>query len=114
MLLISPIWLILLAPWAALVIWLLRGRFETQRVPFLELWARQTPENQKPDRAWRKPPPAIIALLAAIFLAILAAAQPMIHLRQTTSAVPASPSDLRIESLSVRAAPTTQAMIRLL
>jgi hypothetical protein len=112
MFLASPIWLILLAPWAGLLIWLLRGRFETRGVPFLELWGREAAQNRKPDRAWRMPPMAVVALLAAMLLGILAAAGPMIWKNDLPVSI--SSSDVRIESLAVRTVPTTQAMIRLL
>jgi hypothetical protein len=111
MFLVSPIWLVLLGPWGALVIWLLRGRFETRGVPFLELWGRETPQNRKADRAWRMPPGAIIAMLVAMLLAIVAAGGPVI--RKSSLSRAALASDVRIESLTVRSAPTTQAMIRL-
>jgi hypothetical protein len=107
----SPNWLILLAPWAGLVVWLLRGRFETRGVPFLELWGRETAQNQRPERAWRKPPVWMIALLGAMLLGIVAAAGPMIRENDLPAAI--SSSDMRIETLAARAAPTTQAMIRL-
>jgi hypothetical protein len=112
MFLISPIWLILLGPWGALVIWLMRGRIETRGVPFLELWGRETAQNRKADRAWRMPPGWMIALLAAMLLGIVAAVGPMIRRNALTVSIPSS--DVRIETLAVRAAPTTQAMIRVL
>jgi hypothetical protein len=112
MFLVSPIWLILLGPWGALVIWLMRGRIETRGVPFLELWGTETAQNRRADRAWRMPPAWMIALLAAMLLGIVGAAGPMIQ--KNNLAVPISSSDVRIETLAVRAAPTTQAMIRVL
>ena len=111
MFLASPIWLILLASWGGLAIWLLRGRFETKGVPFLELWGREIAQNRRPDRAWRMPPGWMIALLVAMLLGIMAAAGPGI--RKNESPVAVSSSDVRIETLAVRTAPTTQAMIRL-
>jgi hypothetical protein len=111
MLLLSPSWLILLAPWTVLAIWLMRGRFETRSVPFLELWPREAMQNQRVDRAWRFPPPAIVAMLAGMLLAICAAAQPEIKGRPIATV---TPSVVRIESLAVRSIPTTQAMVEVL
>jgi hypothetical protein len=113
MFLVSPIWLVLLAPWAGLVIWLLRGRFETRGVPFLELWGREIAQTRRPDRSWKIPPPAVAALLAGMLLAIVAATGPMIEIRRIAGAIPPLPPDVRIEFLAVRNVPTTQAMIRL-
>jgi hypothetical protein len=80
----SPLWFIALAPWAALVAWLLSGRLQKRGVPFLNLWQRQTPPWPKPKRAWEKPPVALAALLAAMLLAIVAAAGPMIGNRESS------------------------------
>src|SRR5580658_8920714 len=103
MFLVSPIWLILLGPWGALVIWLMRGRIETRGVPFRELWGRETAQNRKADRAWRMPPGWMIALLAAMLLGIVAAVGPMIRRNALTVSIPSS--DVRIETLAVRASP---------
>jgi hypothetical protein len=109
----SPIWLILLMPWAGLVIWLLRGRLPAHGVPFLNLWSRESAMNPRPKRAWIAPPAAILAVLAGMFLAVIGAATPMIEDRHDAAPAPAPMPDVRIESLAVRAAPTTQAMIQL-
>lgn len=111
MFLASPIWLVLLAPWAGLAVWLLRGRLPSRMVPFLKLWDAQAVQNTKPERAWRTPPLAVMAALAAMLLAIFAAAGPMIEFGP--SALAAQAADVRIESLAVRAAPTTQAMVQI-
>jgi hypothetical protein len=110
MVLASPIWLILLAPWATLVVWMLKGRLATKGVPFLELWGREIVQNQRPDRARRRPPPAMLALLAAMLLAIVAAAGPTI--RKNAAVIAKLSSDVRMEMLAVRTSPSTQAMVR--
>jgi hypothetical protein len=112
MLLTSPIWLILLAPWAGLVVWLLSGRRNKTAVPFLNLWRTNELEIRKPRRAWEKPPVALAALLTGMMLAIFAAAGPIIPLQSLPSA--AEESDVTIETLSVRSQSSTQAMVRLL
>ncbi|MGD0461849.1 MAG: hypothetical protein ABSB74_05105 [Tepidisphaeraceae bacterium] len=79
----SPIWFIALAPWAALLLWLLSGRLEKSGVPFLNLWPSHSPQWPKPKRHWEKPPFSLAALLAAMFLAILAAAGPLMSHRKS-------------------------------
>jgi hypothetical protein len=109
--LVSPIWLILLAPWAALGVWLLSGRLKDEEVPFLPLWEADPPQIQPPARSWQKPPIAIAALLAGLLFAIAAASGPAISTTPATT-LPAAPQ-FEIESLSVQTSPTTQAMLRL-
>jgi len=109
-----PIWLVLLAPWVGLTLWLLWGQLDRRGVPFLKLWRDETTHHRKPNRAWAKPPLALIALLAAMFLAIAAAAGPMVRIGLNPPATPPEPSDVKIDCLAVRAGPTTQAMVRLL
>jgi hypothetical protein len=111
MFLASPLWLVLLIPWAGLVIWLLQGRLENYRVSFLQLWPRKAPESRPPQRAWDKPPIALVTLLLALLLAILVCAEPMVHTGPGQSAQ--SVDDVKIQRLAVRASPTTQAMITL-
>ena len=107
----SPIWLTLVVPWAGLVVWILWGRSQKLEVSFLKLWPKQPAQRQTTDRAWNKPPFALAALLAAIFLGILAAAGPAI----SASSKPAGETpDIKIESLAIRTTPKTQAMVRLL
>jgi len=72
----SPIWLIALVPWLALVIWLLWGVRRRERVPFLPLW--QGPIEGPRTRRSVRPPPAIVLALCAALLAMLAAARPRI------------------------------------
>ena len=80
MFLASPIWLVLLAPWAGLALWLLWGQLDRRAVPYLKLWRGEMAHHRKPSRQWHAPPPALIALLAATLLGIVAAAGPMIRI----------------------------------
>jgi hypothetical protein len=114
MFLVSPIWLVLLAPWGGLTLWLLWGQLDRRGVPFLKLWRDEMIHHRKPRRAWNKPPLALIALLAAMFLAIVATAGPMVRIGLNSPAIPPEPSDVKIDCLAVRAGPATQAMVRLL
>jgi hypothetical protein len=114
MFLVSPIWLVLLAPWGGLTLWLLWGQLDRRGVPFLKLWRDDPAHHRKPSRAWNKPPLALIALLAAMFLAIGGAAGPMVRIELNPRAIPPEPSDVKIDWLAVRAGPATQAMVRLL
>lgn len=72
----SPVWLLALVPWTALVVWLLWGRRDQVPVPFLDLW-RGPAEGPKVRSSFALPPLALIASLAAVFLAIVAAAGPV-------------------------------------
>ncbi len=81
----SPIWFIALAPWAALLVWLLSGRLEKSGVPFLNLWPSHDPHLPKPKRHWERPPVSLAALLAAMLLGILAAAGPSVVHRKSSS-----------------------------
>jgi hypothetical protein len=83
----SPLWLIVLAPWGALVVWALSGRLEKTGIPFLNLWHAPAPPWQRPRRGWRVPPVVVTALLAAMLLAILAAAGPIVPESQYPAAV---------------------------
>jgi hypothetical protein len=71
----SPIWLTLLLPWAALAAWLLSGRREEARVPFVHLWPRSA-APARIRRALRIPPVSIACLLGAVLLAVLGSAGP--------------------------------------
>jgi len=77
-------WFIALAPWVALLLWLLSGRLEKSNIPFLNLWPSHSAELPKPRRSWQKPPVSLIALLAAMLLGILAAAGPRIAHRKSS------------------------------
>jgi hypothetical protein len=114
MFLVSPIWLVLLAPWVGLALWLLWGQLDQWGVPFLELWREETIQHRTPSHNWNTPPPALIVLLAAMFLAIVAAAGPTVRTGLKPPAIPPEPSDVKIDCLAVRAGPATQAMVRLL
>ncbi|HTW93550.1 MAG TPA: hypothetical protein VMD30_02075 [Tepidisphaeraceae bacterium] len=72
----APIWLLLLLPWAALVVYLLMGSRQRVAVPFLPLWRLEKLPPR--PRKFSLPPPAIACALLAILLAILAAARPVI------------------------------------
>ena len=76
----SPIWLIGLIPWAALAAWLLIGRREEARVPFVHLWPTTAAPVRK-RRAVQLPPIAMVCLLLAVLLAVLAAARPYVWRR---------------------------------
>src|SRR5690349_11013431 len=76
---LSAWWLVGLLPWAALVMWLFRGRRRRVRVPFLSLWRGPIP-LEIPKSGWEAPPIWVIATLIAILAAILAAARPLIRL----------------------------------
>ncbi|HEY1921954.1 MAG TPA: hypothetical protein VGG44_04250, partial [Tepidisphaeraceae bacterium] len=80
----SPIWLLALAPWAALLLWLLSGQLEKSPVPFLHLWPAADPQLPKPKRARQTLPLWLIAILAAMLLAIFAAAGPRLLHRQSS------------------------------
>ena len=73
---LSPIWLLGLLPWMAVVVWLLRGRRTRVNVPFINLW-RGDDTGPRPKRSWEMPPLALAAALLAILLALLAAARPV-------------------------------------
>jgi len=110
----SPIWLVLLAPWGGLTLWLLWGQLDRRGVPFVKLWREEMAHHRKPSRAWNKPPLALMALLAAMLLAIVAAAGPMVRIGLNPPAIPPESSDVKMDCLAVRAGRQTQAMVRLL
>src|SRR2546423_1304821 len=85
MVFLSPAWLIGLAPWSALAIWLFRGRRPRVRVPFLNLWRGPIP-LEIPKSGWEAPPLWVIATLFAILAAILAAARPLLRITRTRTA----------------------------
>jgi len=74
----SPLSLALLAPWAALALWLLWARHRATSVPFIDLW-RGAVKLPRASRQFSPPPTSLIAMLSAVFLAILAAAGPSIR-----------------------------------
>src|SRR5580692_7883604 len=74
----SPLYLLALIPWAAIVIYILIGRRTVALVPFVDLW-RNLAAPAASKRSMRLPPIAVMALLMAAFIAILAAAGPEIR-----------------------------------
>jgi hypothetical protein len=104
-------WLILLAPWAGLAVWLLSGQRNKTVVPFLALWRANERDIRKPRRAWEKPPLALVALLIGMLLAIFAAAGPGIRLPSSSDL--RQENDVTIDLLSVESHGGTQAMVRL-
>ena len=106
-----PIWLLLLGPWGGLALWLLWGELDRRGVPFLKLWRDEMTYHRKPRARWDIPPPAVIWLLAAMLVAIVAAAGPMVRMAPNSPAIGPRLPDVKIECLAVRAG---QAMVRLL
>ena len=74
---LSPVWLIALAPWAAVVIYLLWGRRRQEGVPFLALWMGPV-EGPRPRRRVAAPPLALALLILAMLVALLGAARPVV------------------------------------
>lgn len=68
---LTPIWLLALLPWTALVAWSLTRRRRTVAVPFVNFW----PVGAAPSKRHgpQRPPVAVILLLASLLSAILAA-----------------------------------------
>lgn len=75
----APLWLIGLVPWAAVMLYLLTGRWREHRVPFVSLWTGPV-TGPRPTRKLTAPPRAVAAALAAMLLALLAAAGPQLEL----------------------------------
>jgi hypothetical protein len=69
----TPIYLLLLIPWTAAVVWVLLGRTRYAHVSSLQFW-ESTDVAAAPRRALRKPPLPIVMMLLAALLAVLAAA----------------------------------------
>ena len=68
----TPIHLLLLLPWAGVVVWVLMGRADFARVSTTQFWDR-TETTSKTRRGIRKPPLAMVLLLGAALSGILAA-----------------------------------------
>ena len=83
----SPIFLIALFPWVALVLWLLLGKRRRVNVSFLELWKGPV-SGPTARRRIGMPPLALLAILAALLLMILAASRPGIHRTASAADVP--------------------------
>lgn len=78
MTLLAPVWLWLVVPWLALVVYLLRATGRDVQVPFIDLWKDHAPAPA-PRRTRRLPPLSVLLILSAMLLAILAAAKPAIR-----------------------------------
>ncbi|HEX8323653.1 MAG TPA: hypothetical protein VF595_07035 [Tepidisphaeraceae bacterium] len=74
MTLLTPIWLILLLPWAAACLWAGRGQGAAAGVPFLTLWST-TVTRRNPKRL---PPLWIVLVLAGALAMIFAASGPAV------------------------------------
>src|SRR5215203_5702993 len=73
----SPVWLLFLVPWGALVVWMLLGERQRVAVPFLALWSGPA-GGPKRRRALARPPIALACALAALLCAIAGASGPTI------------------------------------
>jgi len=71
----APWWLIGLAPWGALAVWLLRGRRRRVRVPFVAFW-KDAEKTEPPRRGFQWPPAWVMLAMVAALLAILGAGRP--------------------------------------
>src|SRR5262245_56711981 len=116
----APIWLLMLVPWAVVSLWLMLGRRQRVKVPFIELWqSNETPPRDL--RASLRPPPfALACLLLSMQLGLLAAARPAIRLRTQEPTVASTqpkptttPSNVGIVRASARALPRPAVMVRL-
>lgn len=75
---LSPLWLIGLAPWTAVVVYLLWGRRRQEGVPFLNLWLGPV-EGPRPKRRVAAPPIPLALAILAMLLAVLGAARPVVR-----------------------------------
>ena len=83
----SPIWLLALLPWAGVTLYLLWGRAQKVKVPFLALW--EIPDRPPPPRrslTW--PPVAVAMMILAMLAAIVGAARPALRIGQQHSSRP--------------------------
>lgn len=78
MILLSPIWLLGLLPWAVVSVYLLSGQRRRVEVPFLALWSGPA-APPKAKRAIHRPPWFILFLILSLLLAVLAAAGPAVR-----------------------------------
>jgi hypothetical protein len=82
----SPLWLLALIPWTALVIWMFRGQSSRVSVPFINLWRGDL--NVATARRSLVPPSfPVIVILLALVLAIFVAAGPRIRSRLTVQPI---------------------------
>lgn len=82
--LLQPWWLILLGPWAGLVILALRQYRPKVLVPYLDLWPREEPRDQQKRRGWRPPAFPVAMLLGAMLAGVLALGRPVWEGRRPT------------------------------
>ena len=75
--LLQPWWLILLGPWAGLVILALRQYRPKVLVSYLDLWPREAPQDQPKRRGWQPPALPVVMLLVAVLLGIGALTRPV-------------------------------------
>jgi hypothetical protein len=80
----APLSLLFLIPWLGLVLWLLSGQRHRVNVPFLELWSGPI-TGPKVKRTIQPPPSALAFALVAMLFAIIGAASPLVHSRQSSS-----------------------------
>src|SRR4051794_37278934 len=80
----APLCLLFLIPWLGLLLWLLSGQRHRVNVPFLELWSGPI-TGPKVKRTIQPPPIALACALVAMLFAIIGAASPLIHSRQSNS-----------------------------
>src|SRR3954467_8252408 len=73
----APLWLIGLAPLAAVVLYLLWGRRRLESVPFLDLWLGPV-KGPRPRRHLAAPPLALALAILAMLLAVVGAARPAV------------------------------------
>ncbi|HMB94415.1 MAG TPA: hypothetical protein VKK61_00080 [Tepidisphaeraceae bacterium] len=111
----SPLWLLGLLPWIAVVIWILTGRAEQTTVPFLHLW--RGPQSLPRARQSLRPPPLeIVLILIAMLLAILASGRPNLNFTRVTRRQPTTMNvvtqNVWIVSVSARSSPSPEIMIR--
>jgi hypothetical protein len=74
----SPLWLLALLPWLAVVLYLLWGRRPRVDVPFLELWPAPGDDAVRVRRRATPPPVALALAILATFFGIMAASRPAI------------------------------------
>ncbi|MFT3785563.1 MAG: hypothetical protein QM770_05290 [Tepidisphaeraceae bacterium] len=73
--LLAPVWLLLLLPWAGLSAWLLIGHRRREAVTGVFLWERDAPAST--NRRARRPPVAIVLLLLGLLTGVIALARPV-------------------------------------
>ncbi len=71
----APWWLIGLAPWGAMAVWLLRGRRRRVRVPFVIFW-KDAERTEPPRRGFQWPPAWVVLAMLGALLAIVGAGRP--------------------------------------